>query len=256
MGLREDLDQPWEEYWLKGPLGARDRHYIINCFVPLARAIARRLKASLPQHVGYDDLVSAGIVGLISAVDRFDPERGHFFRRYCGIRIKGAMLDELRQLDWAPRSVRLEGRQLRQVRNQLEAELGRRPTDAEMAAGLDMDAAEYEELSRRLVPQRMVQLEDLGPRRNDSDRVSGLNFLRDPNSPDPSQETEFKDDYEVMLRVVEDLKDRPRQMITFYYLEGLNLKEIAAIFGVTESRVSQIHTAALETLRKKVRNLS
>lgn len=255
MGLREDLDQPWEEYWLKGPLSSGDRHYIINCFVPLVRAIARRLKAGLPLHISYDDLVSAGIVGLISAVDRFDPARGHFFRRYCGIRIKGAMLDELRQLDWAPRSVRLEGRQLRQVRTRLEAELGRRPTDDEMANGLDMSADEYEELTRRLVPQRMVRLEDLGPRRNDSERGNAFNFLRDPNSPDPSDETEFKNDYQVMLQVVDDLKERPRLMVTFYYLEGLNLKEIAAIFGVTESRVSQIHTAALESLRKKVRNL-
>jgi RNA polymerase sigma factor FliA len=256
MGLREDLDQPWEEYWLKGALSAVDRHYIINAFVPLARAIARRLKAGLPRHVDYDDLVSAGIIGLISAVDRFDPSKGHFFRRYCGIRIKGSMLDELRQADWAPRSVRQEGRQVRQVRQELEAELGRRATDAEMAAGLELGAEEYEELVRRLVPQRMVQLEDLGPRRNDSDRGNIFNFLKDPSSPDPSAETELKDDYEHMLRVVDELKERPRLMISLYYLEGLNLKEIAAIFGVTESRVSQIHTAALETLRKKVKNLS
>lgn len=256
MGLREDLDQPWEEYWLKGPLRAADRQHIINSFVPLARAIARRLKAGLPRHILYDDLVSAGVIGLISAVDRFDPSRGHFFRRYCGIRIKGSMLDELRQMDWAPRSVRLEGRQVRQVQRQLEAELGRPPTDTEMAAGMGMEPADYEEMSRRLAPQTMVLLEDLGPRRNDSERGNILDFLRDPNSPDPSAESEAKDDYQLMLKAVADLKERPRLMISLYYLEGLNLKEIAAIFGVTESRVSQIHTAAIETLQKKVRNMA
>jgi RNA polymerase sigma factor for flagellar operon FliA len=256
MSLREDLDKPWEEYWQDGPPSARKRDFIINTFVPLARAIARKLKAGLPQHVSYDDLVSAGIVGLISAVDRYDPAKGHFFRRYCAIRIKGAMLDELRSMDWAPRSVRREGGQLRQVRRELEATLGRPATDAEVAAGMGLDAAEFEELLRRNIPQRVVQIEDLGPRRADGDRGNAFNFLTDPNSPDPSEESERKDDFRLMLAAVADLQERSRLMITFYYLEGLNLKEIALIFGVTESRVSQIHTAALEILRKKVRNMA
>jgi RNA polymerase sigma factor for flagellar operon FliA len=255
MGLREDLDRPWEEFWRDGGPTHNDRQSIINSFVPLARAIARKLKAGLPGHVPYDDLVSAGVVGLISAVDRFDPEKGHNFRRYAAIRIKGAMLDELRQMDWAPRSVRREGGQVTQARKELEAKLGRRPEAAEMAEHMEMEPDEYAQMVKRLAPQTIIRFEDLGIRR-DSERQNVFNFLMDPNSPDPFEQNELKDAYDLLVRAVDDLKEKPRQVISLYYFEGLNLKEIATIFGVTESRISQIHSAAIQTLKKKVRNMS
>ena len=253
MGLREDLDHQWEKYWNDGALSTADRQFVINAFIPLARAIGRRLKAGLPAHVPYDDLVSSGLIGLINAVDRFDPGRGYNFRRYAAIRIKGAMLDELRQMDWAPRSLRRDNAQIAQLRRSLEDRLGRRPTTEEMANGLDMDLEGYHKLIKKLVPKTMVHIEDLGYK-SDRDKHNVVNFLSDPNSPDPARESEMKDSYKFLADAVEFLKERHRQVLTFYYFESLNLKEIATIFQVTESRISQIHSEAIARLRKKVNN--
>jgi len=253
MSLSQDLNQPWESYWSGGPPTGEQRNRLIRSFLPLVRAIGRKLKAGLPAHVPYDDLVSAGVIGLISAVDRFDPEKGHNFRRYAAIRIRGTMLDELRLMDWAPRSIRRDASELDRTRRRLEAKLGRRATSEELAEGLGIDAEKYGRLVRRLVPKNIIHLEDLGIR-SDSDRQSALNFLRDPSSPDPVEESALKDAYETLVRAIDQLKERQRQMISLYYFDNLNLKEIAAIFGVTEGRVSQVHSEALRALKKKLRD--
>ena len=254
MGLSEDLDHHWEKYWNDGVPSTADRQFVINAFIPLARAIARRLKAGLPAHVPYDDLVSSGLVGLINAVDRFDPDRGYNFRRYAAIRIKGAMLDELRQMDWAPRSLRRDNARIAQLRRSLEDRLGRQPTTEELAESLDLDVEGYRKLVTQLVPKTMVHIEDLGYR-GDRGKQNAFNFLTDPNSPDPARQSELKDSLQFLVEAVDLLKERQRQVLTLYYFEGLNLKEIAIIFSVTESRISQVHSEAIERLRKKVKNM-
>lgn len=255
MGFIEDLDQPWEEHWLNGsPTGAA-RHDIIMSFVPLVRMIALRLKAGLPPQVALDDLVSAGVVGLISAVDRFAPEKGYNFRSYVAIRIRGGMLDELRMLDWAPRSVRRDVANIDRVRRDVQARVGRLASSEEMADELGLDLAGYHSLMQRATPQRMLNLESLGYRRDEEGR-GALSFLPDPTSPDPLKASEARSSQEALVAAVDKLSERRRLMVSLYYFEGLNLKEIGVIFGVTESRVSQIHTEALKSLRKKLSELA
>jgi RNA polymerase sigma factor FliA len=255
MGFMEDLDQPWEEHWRDGAPTGTVRHGIIMSFVVLVRIIALRLKSGLPPEVALDDLVSAGVVGLISAVDRFSPDKGHNFRSYAAIRIRGTMLDELRMLDWAPRSVRRDVANVERVRRELQGRLGRRETEEEMAEELGLDVAGYQSLMERTTPKRMLRLESLGYRRGEDGR-SAISFLPDPSSPDPMRAAERRNSREAVVAAVDKLRERPRLMISLYYFEDLNLKEIAVIFGVTESRVSQIHTEALGSLRKKVRELN
>lgn len=251
MGLDARQDPMWESYWDAGPPLGDERHFIIRSFLPLTRAIARRLKAGLPASVDYDDLVSAGVIGLISAVDRFDPDKGHNFKKYAAIRIRGTMLDELRQMDWAPRSVRRDEGQLVQTRKELEHELGRKPTHEEIAARLGLDSEKYSRLVKRLAPQTIIRLEDMGVRGEEA-RQSAYSFLKDPSSPDPLEESVLRDAYRVMVAAIDNLKERQRQVISLYYFDNLNLKEIAAVFGVTESRISQIHSEAIGVLKKRL----
>lgn len=245
--------EQWEDYWETGSPSREERDHIIRTFLPLSRAIARKLKAGLPASVDYDDLVSSGVIGLIAAVDRFDPHKGFNFKRYAAIRIRGAMLDDLRQMDWAPRSVRRDETQLTNTRKELEAELGRVPTQEELAGRLGLDKDKFSRLIRRLKPQRVVRFEDMGGRA-DGERQSGLNFVADQKAVDPARESELKENYEQLAETVDGMRDRLRQVITLYYFDDLNLKEIALILGVTESRVSQIHSEALKLLNKRLRS--
>ena len=245
--------EQWEDYWQTGTPSRKERDHIIRTFLPLSRAIARKLKAGLPASVEYDDLVSSGVIGLIAAVDRFDPDKGFNFKRYAAIRIRGAMLDDLRQMDWAPRSVRRDESQLSSTRKDLELELGRKPTQEELAGRLGLDRDKFSRLVRRLKPQRVVRFEDMGGKA-DGERQSGLNFVADQKAVDPVRESELKEAYRLLAKTVEGLRDRLRQVITLYYFDDLNLKEIALILGVTESRVSQIHSESLKLLNKRLRN--
>ena len=247
----ESHERTWESYFQNGPPEGADRHFVIRSLLPLVRSIARSLKATLPSWVVLDDLISSGVVGLISAVDRFDAAKGSHFKNYAAIRIKGAMLDELRQLDWAPRTVRDDAGHVEDARKDLEAELGRKPTQDEMAGKLGLSGEGYNRLIRRIAPQRVVGFDDLGMKEERSES-SALNFIEDPSSPDPSEENVLKDALEVLSEAIERLRERQRQMIKLYYYENLNLKEIATIFGVTESRVSQIHSEAVRVLKSRL----
>ena len=245
------METVWEERWRDGPPVGAARSEIIRAFLPLVRAIARGFKARLPPSVEFDDLVSSGTLGLIAAVDRFDPDKGYNFKRYAAIRIRGMILDELRQLDWAPRSVRRDQGQVGSARRELESELGRRADSTEIAERLGLNPDNYARLARRIAPRSILRFEDLGIN-SDSDRRSILAFISDPASPDPMEQSVLKDACERLVECVDQLKERHRQVISLYYFENLNLKEIASIFGVTESRISQIHSAAIAVLKKKL----
>ena len=250
---QESQGYAWEAHFKEGKPVGRQRQKVIEAFLPLVRSVASRIKSRVPAFVAFDDLVSVGTLGLIAAVDRYDPARKGNFPKYASIRIQGAILDELRQADWASRSVRHEVREVNEKRKNLENRLGRKASQAEMADNLGMDVGRYAGLIRRLAPKNVIRFEDMGIR-NDSDKRSALNFLADPNSPDPSEESVLKDAYEMMVEAIDDLKDRQRQVISLYYFEELKIQEIAAIFEVTEGRISQIHTAAIQALKKKIRN--
>ncbi|MBM4352899.1 MAG: FliA/WhiG family RNA polymerase sigma factor [Deltaproteobacteria bacterium] len=246
------LDRDWDVYFAQGtPVGAM-REFVIRSFLPLVRVIARRLKAGLPHNVDFEDLASSGTLGLIAAVDRYRPEAGGSFRKYASIRIRGTMLDELRLMDWAPRSVRRDGGELDSIRRSLEDALGRRPTSDEMASRMGLDSEGFSRLVRRIAPHHVMRFSEMG---GDDDRRDPMEVIPDASSPDPLELSTMRDQADRLAAAIEELKDRQRQVISLYYFENLSVKEIALLFGVTEGRVSQLHTEALGRLAKKLRRM-
>jgi RNA polymerase sigma factor for flagellar operon FliA len=246
------LDRDWDPYFSQGAPVGTVREFLIRSFLPLVYVIARRLKAGLPRSVEVEDLESAGMLGLISAVDRYRPVPGGGFRKYASIRIRGAMLDDLRQAAWAPRSVRQYGGEVDGVRRNLEDSLGRRPTSDEMAERMGLDSEGFSKLVRRIAPRRVLRFSEMG---GDDERRDPLEVLADASSPDPHEMSSLRDQGELLSAAIAELKERHRQTITLYYFENLSIKDIATIFGVTEGRVSQLHTEALGKLAKKIRRM-
>ncbi len=246
------LDRDWDVFFETGAPVGLDRERIIRAFLPLVRVIARRLKTGLPLSVDFEDLASAGTLGLIAAVDRYRPMEGGSFRKYASIRIRGSMLDDLRQAAWAPRSVRQEGGELDSVRRGLEDALGRRPTTDEMANRMGLDSDGFSRLVRRIAPRRVMRFSEMG---GDDERRDPLEVIPDASSPDPLAVSDLRDQGDLLAAALSELKERLRQMITLYYFDNLSIKEIAAVFGVTEGRVSQLHTEALGKLAKKMRRM-
>jgi RNA polymerase sigma factor for flagellar operon FliA len=208
----------------------------------LVKYVAGKLGASLPAHVEEADLISYGLGGLISAIERFDPSRETKFETYALTRIRGAIIDELRTLDWAPRSVRARARQIERVNIKLESRLQRAPTDEEMASELGTTIPEFHEHLLQIANSTIVALDELWSGTDaGGDQVSLLDTLPDRAAPDPQL---LVDEFE--------LREREKLVIALYYYENLTLREIGEVLGVTESRISQLHTKAVLRLRSKL----
>lgn len=238
----------YDRYWRDGTPTGDARGRIIQDFLPLVRAVARKIKARLPPSVDLDDLMGAGTIGLIDAVDRYTPLETGDFRRYASIRIRGAILDELRSLDWAPRSTRQAKAEFDEVHWEVSGPLGRRATEEEMAKGLSMSVEEYRTMRSRLTPKLLLHIEDLG-RRTDGDR-NVYDILADPRAADPANLASLKNGYEAIVATVTELPDRERIVLSLFYFEQFMAKDIARILDVTEGRISQIHHAALAKVKK------
>jgi RNA polymerase sigma factor FliA len=250
----DDLASIWKTFKKEGSPEARER-LILN-YAPLVKFVAGRVGASLPPSVDHNDLVSYGIIGLIDAIERFELQRDVKFETFAIPRIRGAMLDELRALDWVPRSVRAKGRELDRAMSKLQASLRRDPTEEELAAELGLDTSEMRERLDSTVAMSIVALEDLLTVSNeDGDRVSLLDTLPDLGVEMPGAAIEADATRSVLRRSIEALGDRDRKVIVLYYLEGFTLARIGDILGVTESRVSQIHSKAIVALRSRMTEL-
>jgi RNA polymerase sigma factor for flagellar operon FliA len=230
-----------------------NREQLILEHLPIVRFIARRIHARLPQHVLIEDLYSAGVVGLLDAVEKFDPARENRFRTYAQFRIRGAILDSLRALDWGPRDLRQKGRGIAQAIQVLTAKCGRPPSELEISQGLNMDLAAYQELRR--------ELQGLGIGTLHSERFvdSGeeqLVYLSSPPEGDPLFRYLSTEMREGLAAAILKLPDRERLVMTLYYYEESTMKEIGLILGVLESRVSQIHTSAVLHLRRELSRFS
>ncbi len=236
----------------EGRLSPAARAELITRYVPLIRKVANQLAMRLPPSVEYDDLVSSGVLGLISAIDRYDPTKGTNFKSYAEIRIRGAILDELRSLDWVPRSVRQRVSKLHAVYGRLEQELGRKPTDKEVAGRLGLPLGEFYALLNRSHPMSIVSFEDLGIG-GDQEQRDFLDCLKDESAVDPHVKLKLNRVRAALTHAIEQLPDRQRTVLSLYYFEDLNLREIGKILGVTESRISQIHTQAINNLRKSLK---
>ena len=243
----------WRDYKADGASDVRER--LILHYSPLVKFVAGRVAAGLPQSIEQSDLVSYGIFGLIDAIDKFDPGRGFKFETYAISRIKGAIIDELRSIDWVPRSVRAKARAVERAYSKLENELKRTPEDREVAAELGMSEAELDAVLSQVSFTGLVALDELLSA-GGSDK-SGSTTVMDTISDrahDPVEAFEVDEMKHLLADAINRMPDRERLVLTLYYYEGLTLAEIGGVLGVTESRVCQIHTKAILQLRGRLQD--
>jgi len=221
----------------------------VSRFLPLVRTVATRMAARLPRNLDVDDLVGAGVLGLLNAVRQFDESKGVPFDRYAEIRIRGAILDELRAMDQTPRSIRRASGEVADVVRTLATMLGRAPNPEEVALGLGVSLDRYHQMVSKISPVIVLGFDDVGLVGDDEKR-DVMQYIRDPSAADPLAESGFREAAERLAAAIERLTDRQRQVVTFYYHEGMNFKEIADFLGVTEGRVSQLHTASMARLKQ------
>jgi len=225
------------------------RNLLMEHYRNLVRYCAERLHSKLPDKVELDDLISAGIFGLMDAIDAYDPERGVKFETYCSPRIKGSILDELRSMDWVPRLVRARAHQLSRARHSLEVNLGRRPTEKEIAEELEMNTEEFNRLRR---DANAVSLVSLDTRYSDGDGekdVREIDVVKDVKSQDPLTEAQKRDLKNLLTK---GLTRAERLIIVLYYYEEMTMKEIGATLDLSESRVSQMHSSIVARLKAQM----
>ena len=251
-GVKEvELRDLWRRYKVDGDASARER--LIVAYSPMVKFVAGRLGAGLPSHVDDADLISYGLSGLISAIERFDLSREIKFETYAITRIRGAIIDELRNLDWVPRSVRARAREIERANMNLEAKLHRAPTDEEMATELQTSVGEFQDALLQISNSTIVALDELWNVSDTSDdQVSLLDTLPDRAAPDPHQLIDQTELRERIADSISALPDREKLVIALYYYENLTLREVGEVLGVSESRVSQLHTKAVLRLRSKL----
>jgi RNA polymerase sigma factor for flagellar operon FliA len=242
-----DTQALWHDYRKSRDQGLRDR--LILTYAPLVKFVAGRVGASLPSHVDEQDLVSYGLLGLIGAIERFDPDREIKFETFAMARIRGAIIDELRSLDWVPRSVRTRARQIERAIAVLERELMRAPTDAEIAQKLGVTGEELEDSLHEISRSSVAALDELWSPSSGGDQIALIDTIKDETEPDPEMSLEQSEVREALAEAISSLPEREKLVVTLYYYEELTLREIGEVLGVTESRVSQLHTKAILRLK-------
>jgi RNA polymerase sigma factor for flagellar operon FliA len=246
-----ELRELWRRYKVDGDEKARER--LVVAYSPLVKFIAGRMASGLPSHVEKADLISYGLLGLIGAIERFDTDREIKFETFAVARIKGAIIDELRSLDWVPRSVRARARQVEKAHSKLESKLHRAPTDEEMAENLDLTVDEFRAVLLEIANSSVLALDDLWTFADPEggSQVSILDTIQDPGGVDPQAEAQASELKDRLADAIESLPERERLVIALYYYENLTLREIGEVLGVTESRVSQLHTKSVIGLRSR-----
>lgn len=245
-----ELDEVWARYKATGDRALRDQ--IIVAYSPLVKYVAGRVASGLPQSVDGADLVSYGVFGLIDAIDKFDPGRGFKFETYAISRIKGAILDELRSMDWVPRSVRAKARAMEKAYSKLEAELHRSPTDAELAAELRITEDQYQQTLTQISSAGVAALDEMLSGNAERGEAATLGETIPDKSDGPAVVFENDEMRRLVARTINHLPEREKFVLTLYYYEGLTLAEIGHVLNVTESRVCQIHTKAVLHLRARL----
>ena len=237
----------------KNPKGftLKDKQALIVEFSPLIKFIAKRIAVKLPPNIELDDLMSSGVIGLMDAIDKYDPRRDNQFKTYAEFRIRGAILDELRAQDWVPRSVREKTNVLERAYHRLEQKFGRKATRREVAKSLQMSLNEFHEMLSSMRTSNMVHVEDVRqfPFR---DRQGLASFIEEMRTNNPHFQVTMKDIQRLLKDAIETLPESERMVLALYYYEDMNLREIGAVLDVTESRVSQIHSQAVRRLKAKV----
>ena len=251
----DDVQTLWREFRRTKDQGIRDR--LILTYAPLVKYVAGRLGSGLPAHVDEGDLVSYGLLGLIGAIERYDPARDVKFETYAMARIKGQIIDELRSMDWVPRSVRSRARQIERAIGELESRLGRAPTDEEIAKKLGVTGQELEESLGEIARSSIAALDELWTVSGSGggDQVALIDTIEDEGAPDPQGTLSVTEQKEALADAIARLPEREKLVVTLYYYEELTLREIGEVLGVTESRVSQLHTKAILRLKAHLSGL-
>lgn len=245
------VDLDWQLFKASGDRVVRER--LILHYAPLVSAVANRVGMRLPATVEQADLVSYGVFGLIDAIEKYELGRSVKFETYASSRIRGAIIDELRAMDWIPRSVRTKARAVDRAYAELESQLHRVPTESEVAAQLQVDIRELRALFTQLSTVNVAALDELlGAGEDRGDRLSLLDTLGDDRTPDPENSFEAQETKFLLARAIDQLGEREKLVLVLYYYEGMTLAEIGRVLGVTESRISQMHTAAMLRLRARL----
>ncbi|MDR0315935.1 MAG: RNA polymerase sigma factor WhiG [Treponema sp.] len=246
-------EERWQEY--RKTRNPRLREAFIKQYAPLVKYVAGKVAMGMPQNVEFDDLVGFGVFGLIDAIDKFDPDKNVKFKTYAVTRIRGAIFDELRLIDWVPRSVRQKTREIESVISSLEAQLGRTASDQEIAGALGIDENEYLKTIQKISGTSILSLNDVWFSGDENDKVSIGDSIESPSSLNPDVMVEKDEIRRVIVEAINELPEKEKKILVLYYYEDLTLKDIGRVLEVTESRVSQLHTKAILRLRSKLTNI-
>jgi RNA polymerase sigma factor for flagellar operon FliA len=225
-----------------------DENELLERYLPIVRSVVNRIKLNVPAHVDADDLYSVGITGLIAAVKKFDPAQGNTFASYAAMRIRGAILDELRRMDWCPRRARARSRKLKTAINEVEQKVGRVATDDEVSAALGLNAKEYAKWVEEAKPVTFIAI-DQTAEGQEGPGASLHELLADNSDVTGRENLEKAELVQLLTERIAELPDVPRKVLAMYNFENLRLAEIAAVFGLTESRICQIHAQTILGLR-------
>lgn len=244
---RIKLPDIWKRYARHGA-GSKVESEIVEQYLPLVKTVVGRLAMTLPAHAATEDLYSAGLVGLLNAVRRYNPRTGVLFETYARVRIRGNVFDELRRLDWVPRSVHDKARKVEVVMRSLEQKHGQIPTNLQMARALNISEDDYEQLLTKIKPATFVCLDSVRSAEQEGEATQH-EAVADASQPDPGFATARREMARIIVSRLKHLPEVQRKVLALYYFEDLRLREIAEVFGVTESRISQIHAAAVLNIR-------
>ena len=228
----------------------RKEEAIVLQFLPWARNFARLCSATLPPHLDHEDLQAAGVLGYLRAASRYDEDLGASFRGYCAVRIRGAVLDEVRRWDWAPRSVHRNYRRLTTVTSELAERLEREPTLHEIASALGMEDADLASFQAEARPRQMVSFDEVTENGSGEENIPLTERLPDPAAPQPDGQMRMKEDRRALSHCVQRLPKTQATVIVLHYLQGVPLREVARVLAVTPSRISQLHRRGLDRLRQ------
>ncbi len=240
----------WQDYKLARKPGTRQE--LIKGYLPLVTTIAGRVSMKCPSLVDYGDLVGWGVIGLIESIDRFDPVKGVKFETFAKSRIRGAMIDGLREMDWVTRSTRKKAKQVERAYSDLERTLGRAATDREVACRLGVSLGEFHRVLSDISQGAVLSLDEMIQVRQKGGTITLLDAVADTESPDPYLEYEAEEMRTLLAKAIDKLPQREKLVITLHYYHGLMIKEIADLLNITNGRVSQLHTQATLRLRARL----
>ncbi len=248
----EEEDAIWKEFKKKKTSVLRDK--IIRKYMPLVKYVAGKVSIGLPSSMEFDDLVGFGQFGLLDAINKYDLDKKVKFKTYAVTRIRGAIIDEMRQLDWVPRSVRQKSREIEDVISSLESRLSRPATDEEIAREMNISVEDYQHTVMKISGTSVLSLNDVWYSGDDSDHLSIGDSIESPQSLNPDVQVEREEIRKVIIQAINELPEKEKMVIVLYYHEDLTFKEIGQVLEVSESRISQLHANANLHLRAKLTN--